>query len=166
MQYEDNLSTSILKRGEIHYIESYVSVGRAISPKSGRPAIILSNTSRNMNSGTVEVVYLSHSDGVNSKGNPVLEDYNYGKVINSVVVCSQVHTVDKNLVGDFITNISEKDLSRVEECVCKNLGVNLDLIKNNILIAGHDEPKNEDGFYKRMYFELIDHIRGEDNVEL
>lgn len=152
------------QRGEIYYIDSYVSVGRAMSPKQGRPAIIVSRNERNKGSGTVQIAYLTHSNGANRR-NPVLERAEYDKLKGSVVVCDQIHTVDKNLVGDFIARVDDTDMYDIEHRILNGLCIDperhCDTRHLENYIVKEDLKVNEDLVYKRMYYELIDHLRGE-----
>ena len=151
------------QRGEVYYVASYVSVGRAMSPKTGRPAVVVSRNERNKNSGTVQVVYLTHSDGSNSR-NPQLLRSEYNKVLGSTVVCDQIHTVDKELLGDFVARVGDTDMYHIEHRILNGLCINPERHVSSI----KEEKTNtsnvnsdENSFYKRMYFELIDHLRGE-----
>lgn len=162
MFYEDKVNYP--QRGEIYYIDSYVSVGRAIAPKQGRPAVIVSRNERNKGSGTVQVVYLTHSEGANSR-NPRLMNNNYDRVHGSLVVCDQIHTVDKSLVGDFIARVDDRDMYDIEHRILNGLCIdperhcNTKQLENYIVMT--ENNKDEDNVYKRMYYELIDHLRGE-----
>lgn len=158
----DETTCEYPRRGEVYYIDSYVSVGRAMSPKQGRPAVIISRNERNRGSGTVQIVYLTHSEGVNQR-NPVLENADYNKVRGSVVVCGQIHTVDKNLIGDFITRVHDEDMKIIEKGILNSLFINPEN-HCDLMVDTSIQPctlENEDSIYKRMYYELIDHLRGE-----
>ena len=163
MFYDEN--ANFPQRGEIYYIDSYVSVGRAISPKKGRPAVIVSRNERNKGSGTVQVVYLTHSDGANSR-NPRLMNKSYDRVHDSLVVCDQIHTVDKALVGDFIARVDDRDMYDIEHRILNGLCIDPERHCDTTQLQAHimqteNSGTNEDSIYKRMYFELIDHLRGE-----
>lgn len=165
MFYEENANYP--HRGEVYYIDSYVSIGRAISPKQGRPAVIMSRNERNRGCGTVQIVYLTHSDGANSR-NPRLENSLYGKIKDSIVVCDQIHTIDKKLIGDFIARVDDTDMRFIESRILNGLCIDperhcsTDELKSYIANTDYENKlKEDDGIYKRMYYELIDHLRGE-----
>ena len=107
-------------------------------------------------------MYLTHSEGSNQR-NPVLEKADYNKVRGSVVVCGQIHTVDKNLIGDFITRVHDEDMKIIEKGILDSLFINPEN-HCDLMVDTSIRPctlENEDSIYKRMYYELIDHLRGE-----
>lgn len=104
-------------RGDVYYVEATYAVGS--EQRAGRPAVIVSNDRNNRSSNTVEVVYFTTKDKpdlpthvtVNATGIP------------STALCEQVHTVDKQRLGNFCGTCTKQELQAVDIALLISLGL-------------------------------------------
>lgn len=114
----------VVKRGQIYYIHKKPPYegSREINPKNGRPAIIVSRDEDNYMSGTVMVVYLTSGSNIRFQRETQF-NLSAGKVIRSVAKCEQIATIDKQCIGDYICDISEEELSQLNNTLTVALDI-------------------------------------------
>lgn len=157
-----------IKRGDCFYIESlFNEVGS--EQKSGRPAIIVSNEKNNLNSETVEVVYLTTRD----KGNLPTHVTIYSASRESTALCEQVTSVSTSRIGKFMSHLTKEEMTQVDIALLISLDLTIDqgpreIIKEAPAVAQY-KPTTQDGWkkfaetarieaerdlYKKMYEDL------------
>ena len=114
----------VVKRGQIYYIHKKPPYegSREINPKNGRPAIIVSRDEDNYMSGTVMVVYLTSGSNIRFQRETQFK-LSAGKAIRSVAKCEQIATIDKQCIGDYICDISEEELSQLNNTLTVALDI-------------------------------------------
>lgn len=120
-------------RGDVYYVEPNYSVGS--EQRAGRPAVIVSNNKNNEHSTTVEIVYFTTKDKrylpthvtVNATGVP------------STALCEQVHTVDKQRLGNFCGTCTKQEMTQIDIA----LAVSLDLVIEDKVQKAVDENVSE-----------------------
>lgn len=106
-----------INRGDVYYVEASYSVGS--EQRAGRPAVIVSNDRNNRNSNIVEVVYFTTKSKpdlpthvtINATGTP------------STALCEQVHTVDKQRLGNFCGTCTKQELQAIDISLMISLGL-------------------------------------------
>lgn len=144
-------------RGEMYYIMRHETYGHQIDPKLGRPAVIVSRDEDNVRSYTVMVAYLTGKDhGDIDTQFPVSS----GKCSSSKVKCEQVTTVDKNLIGDYIGKLSDKDSAFLDECLSIALDIKQSQSVTPVTTLTEDvsKIKLEREMYKQMYDNLLEKV--------
>lgn len=108
-------------RGQIYHVNldpNQKPVGSEMWPD--RPAIIVSNDINNEHSNTVEVVYLTTK--LKRKFSPTHVKVRPLKR-TSLAMCEQVHTVDKERLGDYIDAVSESEMELIDGALMCSLGI-------------------------------------------
>lgn len=101
-----------MRRGDIYYVDFGNTVG---SEQSGyRPAVIVQNDSGNYTSPTLIVVPLStkRASLESHVEIPQFDDHING---NSVALCEQIRTIDKQRLGKRVYRLSDEIIKKVEE---------------------------------------------------
>ena len=108
---------SLMKRGEVWWVEFDPSVGSEI--RKTRPAIIISNDGANRNLARVVVIPLTSNTARVYPGEAVV--IVEGKA--SKAVADQIMAADKKRLKDKLGNLSRDDLEAVEEAIKEHLGL-------------------------------------------
>jgi mRNA interferase MazF len=106
-----------MRRGQIYYIHNRHTIGAEI--RKARPAVIISNDHLNDTSGVITVAYLTTQP---KKERPEHAPINATGVA-SVVLCEQIDSVDKSLVGDYCGECSDEEMAAINEAICRALCV-------------------------------------------
>lgn len=106
-----------IKRGDIFYILKKGDVTGS-EQEAGRPGIVVSNDTGNMNSPVVSIVYMTTKE---KKTLPTHAEV-FCK-LPSTVLCEQVYTISKERVGDYITSCSPKEMKEVNAALAAALGL-------------------------------------------
>jgi mRNA interferase MazF len=103
-----------MERGELYWVDFGVPMGS--EPGYRRPVVIIqSNTFNQTKIKTVICAIISSNvELAEAPGNVLLEKENSGLSKHSVVNVSQLYTVDKNSVSDFIGKISDRLISKID----------------------------------------------------
>jgi mRNA interferase MazF len=109
-----------MKRGQIYYIRDRYTIGAEI--RKARPAVIISNDRLNNTSGVITVAYLTTQP---KEERPEHVDIN-ATGTESVVLCEQIDTVSKSLVGDYCGKCTEEEMETINEAICRALGMNVE----------------------------------------
>jgi mRNA interferase MazF len=107
-----------IKRGEVYWVAFDPSVGGEI--QKTRPAIIMSNNASNLTQNRVQVVPIS-SKTLNVYPGEALIELRGEK---RKAIASQLATASKLRLGSMVGALSKDDLSRVEDAVLLQLGMN------------------------------------------
>lgn len=110
----------MIECGEIYYIKGSKkgSIGSEIW--SGRPAVIISSEEAIRNQGTVNIVYLTSSDGEKELTVAISDDdfeYKKNQYECHTVLCAQVHSVDKSRIGNYYGRVTPEELKLIETTV-------------------------------------------------
>ena len=107
-------------RGEIYYAELDPVIG---SEQGGRrPVVILQNNKGNQFSSTVIVAPLTTSRFKQPLPTHV-EVYTDGLRCTSTVLLEQIRTIDKQRIGDYVSDISEFDMRQIEGAILYSLEI-------------------------------------------
>lgn len=118
-----NARRRMVKRGQVYRCNFGCGVGSEISKE--RPAIILQNDIGNLHSGNTIVIPITHdistlpcvaniSPQIDSKGNTILD----GQANASNVLC-----VSKARLGDFVCDLPNSEMKKVDEAIAKAVDV-------------------------------------------
>jgi len=128
--YLDSISEKaknrIVRRGEIYECNFGIGIGSEM--QKDRPCLIIQGNVGNINSSNVIVAPITHTD----KPIPSMAhietkfDDNGNVILDGQVNLSNIQTVSKARLGNYITNLSNKDMKAVDH----SLYVSLGLIKN------------------------------------
>ena len=108
---------SLMKRGEVWWVEFDPSVGSEI--RKTRPAIIISNDGANRNLARVVIIPLTSNTARVYPGEAVVTVD--GKA--SKAVADQIMAADKKRLKDRLGTLSRDDLEAVEEALKEHLGL-------------------------------------------
>ena len=117
------MENNIINKGDIYYIcedPNKPSIGVEIW--SNRPGIIVSNNVSNLNSGFVQVVYLSSSKNKRMDVPTHIVVTSDSKEV--VALCEQIHTVDKSRLKTKLGQITDEELKDINEALLFSLGIN------------------------------------------
>lgn len=106
-----------INRGDIYYVAASYSIGS--EQRAGRPAVIVSNDRNNRSSNTVEVVYFTTKDKPDLPTHVTI----YATGTPSTALCEQVHTVDKQRLGNFCGTCTKQELQAVDIALLISLGL-------------------------------------------
>ena len=102
-----------IRRGDIWYIDYEKSNGS--EQRGTRPAVVVSNDVGNEHSPIVEVVWLTTA---NKKRLPT-----HVKLRESIALCEQIHTVDKDRLLEFKRCCTEKEMLQLNKAMMISLGI-------------------------------------------
>lgn len=143
----------LYKRGEIYYVSKGCSTGSEIY--SGRPAVIVSNDTLNKNQQCVEVVYLT------TQPKHFAPEFTTIKAtgVLSTVVGSQISSVDKSRIQNYIGECTPEEMAKIEKCLLYSVGLgkyDSDLMGDDQIILRLSGIKAERDAYKDMYARLFE----------
>lgn len=107
-----------LHRGDVYYVKPFNVVGHV--QRAGRPAVIISNEANNLHSPTVVIVYLTSQP---KKGMPTHATV-FATGEKNTVICEQIVTVDRSLLGDYMGSLSDFEMKKVDEAIKVSLSLN------------------------------------------
>lgn len=111
-----------ITRGDIYFIDdNKITTTIGSEQRPGRPGIVVSNNANNLNSHTVEIVYLTTRDKVPlpthvkvpCRGTP------------STALCEQICTVSTDRLGDFCGTVPPQLMRQVDAALGISLGLRL-----------------------------------------
>lgn len=109
-----------IKRGEIYYADLSPIVG---SEQGGiRPVLILQNNAGNHFSSTTIIVPITSVPKKKSQPTHIFIDYDFLES-RSVVLLEQLRTIDKQRLSDYLGQISQEDMQRIEGSMAISLGM-------------------------------------------
>jgi len=104
-----------ISRGEVFWARLDPTVGSEIHKT--RPVVVLSINPLNRARKTVVVVPLSTSA-------PAIDFLNVELKGGSVARCEHIRSIDKSRLSDKIGSISVADIGKIEDGICRVLGIN------------------------------------------
>lgn len=108
-----------INRGDIFYVNQSETVGS--EQRSGRPAIIVSNSLCNEHSPVVEVVYLTCQHKKPMPTHVRIESA--GR--RSIALCEQISSVDVSRLGDFKGHLTDEELEQIDAALMCSLDLHL-----------------------------------------
>lgn len=136
----EKAKSRIVRRGEVYQCNFGVGIGSEMQKE--RPCVIIQGNVGNLNSGNVIVAPITHTlKPIPSMAHIVTQKDNNGIIIlDGQVNLSNIQTVSKARLGDYITKLSKKDMENIDI----SLYVSLGLIKN---IKKYEEKINNLNVY-------------------
>lgn len=122
----ENAKNRIVRRGEIYECNFGIGIGSEMQKE--RPCLIIQGNVGNINSSNVIVAPITHTNKpIPSMAHFVPKlDSNNNIILDGQVNLSNIQTVSKARLGNFITKLSKKDMESVDN----SLYISLGLIKN------------------------------------
>lgn len=152
---------SIIKRGEIYYIDKSVnSTEYGSEQQAGRPAIVVSNEKNNENSSVFEVVYLTTQQNQNLSTHVVIKS---AKRI-SIALCEQITSVSEDRFGDYIGKCSEIEMQQIDAALAISLSIDCwggSNAEHKEVITLNDafvRCQTERDVYKRLYEQMLERM--------
>lgn len=112
----------VIKRGQVYYCNFGIGIGSEI--EKDRPAIIIQDNLPNRCSGNTVVVPITH----NQSGLPCMVPLNerFNPIDSSVLLDGQANTshivtVCKSRLGDYVCDLSEEEMKRVDKAVANGI---------------------------------------------
>ena len=106
-----------MKRGDIYYISIPFNTGSEINKT--RPGVIVSNDEQNASGSVVTVVFLSASCKRLVPSHVAIQSSHR----LSMALCEQIFTIDKSRIGDYVGNVTEKEMQEIEEAIRYSLAL-------------------------------------------
>lgn len=108
----------VIRQGDIYWVDLGPSIGS--EPGFIRPCVIVQNDHFNQSRIRTAVICIltSNLDRANSPGNLLLEAGEAGLPKRSVVNVSQLYTVDRGAIQEYIGTLSIKRTKRVVDGIC------------------------------------------------
>lgn len=158
-------------RGDIFYIDYGQYTGS--EQRAGRPGIVVSNDLNNLNSTTIEVVYLTTQPKENLPTHVTVRST--GKA--STVLCEQITTVSKERIGKYIASCTESEMDAIDRAIMISLQLNFpetnkdedsdskEIVQDNkenptVEVVDISRVVAEREIYKDMYEKLLAQIIG------
>lgn len=132
-----NAKRRIVKRGQVYWCDFGIGVGSEL--EKDRPAVIIQDNLPNKCSSNTIVVPITHNDSDLPCMVPLkerIDETTSNPILDGNVNASHIVTVCKSRLGDYICDLSEDEMKRIDQAVSKELDINhyyLDLKKE------HDE---------------------------
>lgn len=109
-----------IKRGEIYYADLSPVVG---SEQGGvRPVLVLQNDTGNKFSSTTIIAPITSVPKKRSQPTHVFIDCDFLES-KSVILLEQLRTIDKRRLSDYLGQLSQEDMQRVESAMGVSLGM-------------------------------------------
>lgn len=111
-----------MRRGQVYYIDLRQHVG---SEQGGRrPCVIIQNNAGNDHSQTVIIAPMTTSRKKYLPTHVETTDGDKKLFIGSIILTEQIQTIDKGRIEEFVCNLSESTMRRVDEAICVSLALN------------------------------------------
>lgn len=124
----ENAKNRSVKRGEIYNCELGIGVGSEIRKK--RKVVIIQNDRGNKYSGNTIVSAITSGENFIEEVNVKIDENKYKyeeggetKYLNGLVDLTNIRTVSKARLGDFIAKLDDSDVSRIEKALLNSLGI-------------------------------------------
>lgn len=108
----------MLKRGQVYYFKEADVIGSELSG-SGRPMLVVSNQACIDKYDHIVVVFMTHSP---RGGHGVVKTTIKGKP--AYILCTQIRTIDKSRVGNFLCDMDLTTMKRVNNALALTLSFN------------------------------------------
>lgn len=122
----EKAKTRIVRRGEVYKCNFGIGIGSEMQKE--RPCVIVQGNVGNINSGNVIVAPITHTlKPIPSMAKITAQKADDGTImLDGQVNLSNIQTVSKARLGDYITKLSKEDIENID----KSLYVSLGLMKN------------------------------------
>lgn len=119
----ENAKTRIVRRGEIYQCDFGVGVGSEM--QKDRPCLIIQGNVGNINSSNVIVAPITHTDKPIPSMAHFSPQYNENGdlLLDGQVNLSNIQTVSKARLGNYITKLSNSDMDAVDNALYASLGL-------------------------------------------
>lgn len=110
----ENVGYKEIHRGEIWYISFGQTFGSEM--QKTRPVVIISNESCNTHSSICTVVPITSKE---KKPLPTHVDIPESiEVVHGIIMCEQITTISKLRLVNYVGNIDDSTLQKIEQCIC------------------------------------------------
>lgn len=111
-----------MRRGQVYYID----LGQPVGSEQGgrRPCAIIQNNAGNDHSQTVIIAPMTASRKKYLPTHVETTDEDKKLFIGSIVLTEQIQTIDKSRIEEFVCNLSENTMRRVDEALHISLALN------------------------------------------
>lgn len=134
--YLDTLSlkakTRAVHRGEVYICDFGMGIGSEM--QKIRPCVIIQGNVGNINSGNVIVAPITHTEKCipsMAKIETQINLQNNETILDGCVNLSNIQTVSKARLGDFVTKLSNDDITNINKSILVSLGLMKDFVKLN-----------------------------------
>lgn len=154
--------TQAVRRGDIYYINNdRGQIGSEM--KKDRPAVVVSNDMNNRYSNEITVVFLTSKPKKNLETHVTV--YSTGR--ESVALCEEMTTLDKQRTGKFLGRMSRKEMDAIDKALGVAIGIDRKE-EGDMTVDKRASPKDwkEEAIretakaetYRAMYETLLDKI--------
>ena len=124
----NNAKTRIVHRGEVYECNFGIGIGSEM--QKIRPCVIIQGNVGNINSSNVIVAPITHTD----KALPCMakispQSNNQGIILDGFANLSNIQTISKARLGNFITRLSKEDIKEINNALYVSVGI-INNIKN------------------------------------
>lgn len=121
----DKAKSRNVRRGEVYECNFGIGVGSEMQKE--RPCVIIQGNVGNINSSNVIVAPITHTDKpLPSMAHITTQTNSNGILLDGLVNLSNIQTVSKARLGNYITKLSKNDIEAIDKAIYVSLG----LIKN------------------------------------
>jgi len=124
----EKAKTRIVRRGEVYECNFGIGIGSEM--QKIRPCVIIQGNVGNINSSNVIVAPITHTNKplpCMAKLNP--QSNNQGIILDGFVNLSNIQTISKARLGNFISRLSKEDIKEIDRALYVSVGV-ISNIKN------------------------------------
>ena len=116
-----NAKARLVKRGQVYRCNFGCGIGSEI--QKDRPAVIMQNNPSNRSSGNTIVIPITHDNAKLSCMVPLTTQYdaNGNIILDGQANTSNLMCVSKARLGDYVCNLSGKDLRAIDDALAKTL---------------------------------------------
>lgn len=140
----EKAKTRVVRRGEVYQCNFGIGIGSEMQKE--RPCVVIQGNVGNLNSGNVIVAPITHtSKPIPSMAHITTQKDNNGLIIlDGQVNLSNIQTVSKARLGDYITKLSKEDIENIDT----SLYVSLGLMKN--IKKYEDKIRNLNNYIEKL----------------
>lgn len=110
----------MIKRGQIYFIRSNKKE-EGTEQYANRPAVIVSNDKNNEHSSVYEIVYMT----TKPKADLPTHFITNSALTKSTVLCEQINSVYKERIGEWIGELTQKEIEQLDKCLAISIGTEL-----------------------------------------
>lgn len=135
----------IVKRGEVYLCNFGIGIGSEMQKL--RPCVVVQGNVGNINSGNVIVAPITHTEKSIPSMAKIETQINWENekpILNGCVNLSNIQTVSKARLSNYITTLSKNDIENVNKAILVSLGLFKDIKQLN------DKIKNQENYIKKL----------------
>ena len=143
--------TRAVHRGEVYICDFGIGIGSEM--QKIRPCVIIQGNVGNINSGNVIVAPITHTEKnipSMAKIKTQINLQNNETILNGCVNLSNIQTVSKARLGDFVTKLSNDDIANINKSILVSLGLMKDFVKLN------EKIKKQEKYIEKLKSNLTD----------